>query len=168
MLLTNMAVLGYNFNPVSFYICHDKNDNPVCCMVEVSNTYREMKTYLITDKVDGKYTLNTTKYFYVSPFIDHDANFEFVVGIPGDKLNIRIDDIKEERRFFISTRTGNKKAFSGWNLLKYFLRFPVIPLQVMFLIHWNALLLWFKKIPSHKKAAHANLQRDVLRKYNND
>lgn len=164
MLLTNMAVLGYNFNPVSFYICYNKADQPVCCIVEVSNTYREMKTYLITEFTDGKYTLNTKKYFYVSPYIDHDANFEFVVGIPGDKLNIRIDDIKDDRRFFISTLTGKKKAFSGWNLLKYFLRFPIIPLQIMFLIHWNALLLWFKKIPYHKKSAHADLQRDVLRK----
>lgn len=168
MLLTNMAVLGYNFNPVSFYICYNKADQPVCCIVEVSNTYREMKTYLITEMRDGKYYLNTTKYFYVSPFIDHDANFEFTVSIPDEKLNIRIDDIKEERRFFISTLTGKRKAFSGWNLLKYFLRFPVIPLQVMFLIHWNALLLWWKKIPFHKKAAHVNLQRDVMRKYKAD
>lgn len=167
MLLTNMSVLGYNFNPVSFYICHDKNGSPVCCIVEVSNTYREMKTYLISEFVDGKFTLNTTKYFYVSPFIDHDANFEFVVGIPDEKLHIRIDDIKEDRRFFISTLTGKKKTFSGANLFWYFLRFPIIPLQVMFLIHWNALLLWFKKIPYHKKSAHANLQRDVMRKYEN-
>ncbi len=168
MLLTNMAVLGYNFNPVSFYVCHDKNNNVVCTIVEVSNTYREMKTYLVTEKKDEKYYLNTTKYFYVSPFIDHDANFEFVVGVPGEKLNIRIDDIKEGRKLFISTLTGNRKAFSGWNLLKYFLRFPIIPLQVMFLIHWNALLLWFKRIPYHKKTAHANLQRDVMRKYKAD
>jgi uncharacterized protein len=164
MLLTNMNVLGYNFNPVSFYICHDQNDEPVCCLVEVCNTYREMKTYLLTEMRNGKYTLNTPKYFYVSPFIDHDASFEFVVSIPGDKLNIRIDDIKNDRRFFISTLTGRKKAFTGGNLLRYFLRFPLIPLQIMFLIHWNALLLWFKKIPYHKKAAHADLQRDVLRK----
>jgi len=165
MLLTNMNVLGYNFNPVSFYICHDKTGNVVCSVVEVSNTYREMKTFLVTEKKDEKYYLNTTKYFYVSPFIDHDANFEFVVGVPDEKLNIRIDDIKEGRKIFISTLTGIRKEFSGWNLFKYFLRFPVIPLQVMFLIHWNALLLWLKKIPYHKKAAHANLQRDVLRKY---
>src|ERR1044071_130094 len=93
MLLTNMNVLGYNFNPVSFYICYDGSNNVVCTLVEVCNTYREMKMYLIRDQAEGRYTLNTTKYFYVSPFIDHDANFEFVVGIPDEKLNIRIDDI---------------------------------------------------------------------------
>lgn len=168
MLLTNMNVLGYNFNPVSFYICYDKTDTPVCCIVEVCNTYREMKMYLVTDLVDGKYTLNTQKYFYVSPFIDHDACFEFSVAIPDEKLNIRIDDIKEGRRFFISTLTGKQKAFSSGNLLLYFLRFPIIPLQIMFLIHWNALILWWKKIPYHKKGAHSNLQRDVLRKYKSE
>lgn len=167
MLLTNMNVLGYHFNPVSFYICHDKNGTPVCCVVEVCNTYREMKPYLVTDFKDGKYTLNTTKYFYVSPFIDHDANFEFVISIPGEKLNIRIDDIKDGKRFFISTLTGTRKAFSGTNLLWYTLRFPLIPLQVMVLIHWNALLLWWKKIPFHRKAAHIDLQRDVYRRMDN-
>lgn len=168
MLLTNMNVLGYNFNPVSFYFCYDKNENPVCCVIEVGNTFREMKPFLVTDLADGKYYLNTTKYFYVSPFIDHDANFDFTVGIPNDKLNIRIDDIKNDKRFFISTLTGSRKPLTAGNLLWYAIRFPFIPLKVISLIHWNALILWLKKIPHHKKSAHANLQRDVLRRYENE
>lgn len=166
MLLTGMNVLGYNFNPVSFYFCYNKADQPVCAIAEVSNTFREMKPYLLDKETltDNRFLLNTTKYFYVSPFFDHDANFEFKLGIPAEKLNIRIDTIKEQRRSFISTLTGVSRKMSATNLMWYALRFPLIPLRIMFLIHWNALLLWLKKIPFHKKAEQTELQRDVFNK----
>jgi uncharacterized protein len=167
MLLTNLNVLGYNFNPVSFYYCFDENNETVCCIAEVSNTFREMKPYLIGKEnlSEGNFHLNTKKYFYVSPFIDHDTDFDFNLRIPGEKLNIRIDDYKEGERFFISTLTGTKKPFSNANLLKYSLRFPLITLKIITLIHWNALLLWSKKLVFHPKAANQHLQKNVYRKY---
>ncbi len=166
MLLTNLNVLGYNFNPVSFCYCYDKNDQPLCCVAEVSNTFREMKPFFMGREQlkDNAFTLNTTKHFYVSPFIDHDANFEFDLKIPGEKLNIRIDDHKDGKRFFISTLTGTKKPLTNANLFWYAIRFPLIPLWIMGLIHWNALLLWFKKIRYYKKAEFPDLQKDVFNK----
>jgi uncharacterized protein len=167
MLLTNLHVLGYNFNPVSFYYCYDDKDNLICCIAEVGNTFGEMKPYVLDlNCFDGeKFHLHTTKYFYVSPFIDHDANFDFNLGVPSEKLNIRIDDYKNEERFFISTLTGTKKELNNRRLLWYSVRFPFITLKIITLIHWNALRLWMKKVPYHKKAAQADLQRDVHRRY---
>ena len=166
MLLTNLNVLGYNFNPVSFYYCFDKNNSPLCVVAEIGNTFGEMKPFLMTDKnlSENKYHLNTTKYFYVSPFIDHDTNFDFNLTIPEEKLNIRIDDYKNEERFFISTLTGLKKPLSNSNLLWYSIRFPFITLKIITLIHWNAVKLWIKKIPYHKKGANQHLQKDVYRR----
>lgn len=167
MLLTNLNVLGYNFNPVSFYFCFDEKDQPLCCISEISNTFREMKPFFLgKDQLkDNVFHLNTTKYFYVSPFIDHDTNFDFNLGIPGEKLNIKIDDYKDEKRFFISTLTGTKKPLNNLNLLWYSIRFPFITLKIISLIHWNAMLLWMKKIHYHKKASYPELQKDVFNKY---
>lgn len=169
MLLTNLNTLGYNFNPVSFYYCFDEKDEPLCCVAEVSNTFREMKPYFIgKDKLhDEAFKLNTTKNFYVSPFIDHDAHFDFNLALPGEKLNIRIDDYKNEKRFFISTLTGTKKALTNGNLAWYAIRFPLIPLWIMTLIHWNALLLWIKKIRYYKKTEFPELQKDVYNRSEN-
>ncbi len=166
MLLTNLNVLGYNFNPVSFYYCFDENNLPLCCVSEVGNTFGEIKPYLLTNQhlSGNKYHLNTIKYFYVSPFIDHDTSFDFNLSIPDEKLNIRIDDFKEGKRFFISTLTGTKKALNNRNLLLYSIRFPFITLKIITLIHWNALLLYLKKLPFHKKGANQDLQRDVYRR----
>lgn len=167
MLLTNLNVLGYNFNPVSFYFVYDEQGEILCSIAEVSNTFREMKPYLLSKDLlkDGRFHLNTTKYFYVSPFIDHDTNFDFNIGVPGDKLNIRIDDYKNGECFFISTLTGNCEALTNKKLLWYSFRFPLLTLRIMGLILWNALLLWIKKLPYHAKAANPHLQKDVYRKY---
>lgn len=165
LLLTNLNVLGYNFNPVSFYFCLDAKQRPLCCVTEVSNTFREMKPYFLgPDTFDGnKFVKRVTKYFYVSPFIDHDASFDFQIGWPGEKLNIRIDDVKDGERFFISTLTGRQKKLTNLTLLGYSLRFPLIPLRIMGLIHWQAFLLWLKKIRYYKKSEHKDLQRNILK-----
>jgi len=167
MLLTNLNVLGYNFNPVSFYFCFDAQDLPICAVAEVSNTFREMKPYLLGPETlkDGRFRLRTTKYFYVSPFIDHDADFDFALSIPGEKLNIKIDDYKDDERFFISTLTGQQKQLTNLTLFWYALRFPLITLRVISLIHLQALLLWLKKIRFYKKDQNQDLQREVYRKY---
>jgi DUF1365 family protein len=85
--------------------------------------------------------------------------------IPGEKLNIRIDDLKDGERFFISTLTGTKKSLNNRNLFWYSIRFPFITLQIITLIHWNAMRLWFKKIRYYKKSEHPDLQREVFNKY---
>jgi DUF1365 family protein len=168
MLLTNLNVLGYNFNPVSFYYCYDENNLPLCVVCEIGNTFGELKPFLLKKEhlSENKYHLNTTKYFYVSPFIDHDTNFDFNLVIPDEKLNIRIDDYKDGERFFISTLTGSKQPLTNMNLVWYSIRFPFITLKIITLIHWNAIKLWIKKIPYHKKSANQELQKDVFRRTN--
>ncbi len=167
MLLTNLNILGYNFNPVSFYFVYDGNNRPVCSVAEIGNTFGEMKPYLLTKEqlTKNKFHLNTTKYFYVSPFFNHDANFDFNLVIPDDVLNLRIDTFHKEERVFISTLIGSKKPLSNLNLLWYSIRFPFLTLKIITLIHWNALLIWRKKIPYHKKEDDLNLQQGVYRKY---
>jgi DUF1365 family protein len=171
MVLTNLCTLGYQFNPVSFYFCYDEAGEPLCSIVEVCNTFREMKPYFLgTDtKHNDRYTLNTTKYFYVSPFTEMDTNFDFDLQIPVEKLQVKIDDFdKEGKRFFISTLSGSRKPLTDGRLLLYFISFPLITLQVIGLIHWQALKLWLKKLPYHKKESDKELQKEVYRPYNSN
>ena len=46
LALTNFRVLGYVFNPVTFYVCLLGNE-PLCAIAEVENTFYEVKPYLI-------------------------------------------------------------------------------------------------------------------------
>jgi DUF1365 family protein len=171
MLLTNLSVLGYNFNPVSFYFCYNEQGAPLCTVVEISNTFHEMKLFLIgrEELKEGRFRQRVEKFFYVSPFIDLDTLFDFNLGIPAEQLDIRIDDYdKEGNRFFISTLRGERKPLTNGNLLRYFFSIPLIPLRVMGLIHWQAFQLWRKNFSFHKKAANRELQKDVYKPYKNN
>ena len=169
MVLTNLCTAGYQFNPVSFYFCYDEQEKPVCSIVEVCNTFLEMKPYFLgaDTKQDDRFKLNTEKYFYVSPFIDMDTNFDFDLHIPGEKLQVKIDDYdKKGNKFFISTLSGTRKPLTDSNLLYYFISFPMITLKIIGLIHWQALKIFIKKIPFHKKNDNIHLQKEVYRPYN--
>ena len=168
MLLTNLSVLGYNFNPVSFYFCFDRNGNPLCAVAEISNTYREMKMFFFAkNELQGNsFKQRKQKFFYVSPFIDLDTSFDFNLQIPNEQLDIKIDDYdKDGELFFLSTLKGQKKQLTNRNMLRYFFTIPLVPLQVMVLIHWQAFKLWVKKIKYHPKAANRDLQKDVYKPY---
>lgn len=164
MLLTHLRTFGYIFNPVSFYFCFDENEHPVCAIAEVGNTFREMKPYLVDerDSLSGAFKKRALKYFYVSPFMDLDIAFDFDLRVPGEKLDLRIDDMADNQRILLSSLTGRPKPLTNWNLIKFMIKYPLITLWVIFLIHWNALLLYWKGLSFHPKTANPELQRDLL------
>ena len=47
VLVTLPRVLGYLFNPVSFYFCYDAAGSCVASLAEVTNTFKEMKPYFL-------------------------------------------------------------------------------------------------------------------------
>lgn len=169
MLVTLPRVLGYIFNPVSFYFCSDATGTPLCAVVEVGNTFRELKPYLLpTPESDGRFRLVTPKHFYVSPFSSLDLCFAFKLRIPGETLDIHIDDRAldpangTDRPVLLSALTGRRAPLTTARLLWFTLKYPFITLKVIALIHWHAVLLWLRRLPWHRKAANADLQRDVF------
>ena len=166
-LITLPRILGYIFNPVSFYFCADSAGEPICAVVEVSNTFREMKLYLLREPAqDGSYRLITPKLFYVSPFSDLDLAFDFKLRSPGDLLDIHIDDRVGDRRILLSALAGKRAPLTNGRLIWFTFKYPLLTLKVMFFIHWHALRLWMKKLPFRKKSAQPELQRDVLNPHN--
>lgn len=167
MLLTNVATFGYNFNPVSFYFCFDKEDKPVCVIPEVGNTFNELKPFFIGgEKLHGDtFKARMEKHFYVSPFIPHDIFFDFNLTVPNENLKIKIDDYKENDRVFITHLNGKRKELTNYNLVKYMVKYPFVTLKVIFAIHWQALKLIIKKVPYFKKEEFPELQKGVYVKW---
>ncbi len=162
-LVTLPRVFGYIFNPVSFYFCTDAAGAPLCAVVQVGNTFREMKPYLIREPAgeDG-FHLITPKHFYVSPFSPLDLAFDFKLRIPGEHLDIHIDDREDDRRILLSALTGTRAPLTAARLAWFTLKYPLITLKVIFLIHWHALLLWRARLPHYAKAARPEDQRGVF------
>ncbi|MBI2813583.1 MAG: DUF1365 domain-containing protein [Opitutae bacterium] len=165
LLVTLPRVLGYLFNPVSFYFCSDRDGRPVAALAEVTNTFREMKPFVLgpATRQGAAFTLRTPKYFYVSPFTDMDVAFDFTLRDPGDKLSVQIDDYDADRRTLTSSLTGTRRPLTDRALAWFTFKYPFLTLRIIGLIHWNALRIYLKKVPWFAKAARPGAQRDLYR-----
>ncbi len=167
LLVTLPRVLGYLFNPVSFYFCQDRTGAPVAALAEVTNTFKEMKPYLLGPETrrDGVFSLRVPKYFYVSPFSEVDVAFDFTLRVPGDQLSVKIDDHLGPTRTLTSTLAGPRRPLTDARLAWFTLKYPLLTLRIIGLIHWHAFRLWLKNVPWFAKSARGADQRELYRPY---
>jgi DUF1365 family protein len=163
-LLTLPQLLGYTFNPVSVFSCFDENDRPLTSVIQVGNTFGELKPYLVPCDPAGRgFHVRVPKNYYVSPFSELDLEFDFRFDAPGQRLRLAIDDYRGGERVLVSTVTGAREELTAANLARFSIRYPLITLKVIVLIHWEALRLWIKKIPFRRKEAEPELQQGAHR-----
>lgn len=163
-LLTFPRVLGYGFNPVSFYYVEAADGTPLAAVAEVVNTFREMKLYAMDSKQpDGSWHRRVAKNFYVSPFSDPGDEFDFKLGIPAGSWRVNIDDHDAEGKVLVSSVRGERRDLKSTRLLWYAVKYPLLSLKIIGLIHWHALRLWIGKVPYFRKSERRDAQLDVLR-----
>jgi hypothetical protein len=166
-LLTLPRILGYVFNPISVYFCFERAGGAaVCAVAEVGNTFGEQKLYLLPapQQHDARlFVLRVPKHFYVSPFSSLTLQFDFRLRVPEQQLDIRVDDFDAERRILRTGLRGRRRALRDARLLWFTLKYPLLTLQVIALIHWHALRLWLRGLSWHRKADSPRLQQQVLR-----
>lgn len=166
-LLTGLRVFGHVFNPVSFYFCDDASGEPFAIIAEVHNTFGEQKPYLVTQRCQeepGRFEQSFLKHFYISPFSPLDPILELKLNQPGEHLALYVNSRHEgePQPFFRSSLTGQRRPLNLSTLVYYSLRFPMIGLKVVALIHWHALRLFLKRVPWYSKSANPELQRGIL------
>lgn len=159
LLVTNLRVFGYVFNPVSFYFLFDdssREETVRAVLVEVNNTYLEQKAFLIEDSSLEKVE---QKLFYVSPFVSYDDTFHFRLTPPEDTLTVMIDSKRENHVEVRSVLKANRVPMSRWELVRLSIRYPLQTIRVIFLIHWQAMRLYLRGVPFFQKKATDDLIR---------
>jgi len=92
-------------------------------------------------------TLTTSKCFTVSPFCTISGEYRFRFYNGDDRNLARIDYHDNDGLLLTTSMSGRRSALSRRNLLKFALGIPWQSLLVMLRIHWQAFLLWLKKVP---------------------
>lgn len=162
-LITFPRVLGYGFNPVSFYYITSAQGQEIAAVAEVVNTFREMKLYRMDSLAEGRWHLRISKNFYVSPFTDPGAEFDFTLGLPAEKWQVNIDDYADGERILLSSVRGEKRELTSLRLFYYAFKYPLLSLKIIALIHWHAFRLWLKRVPFFRKSDRLEAQLEVMR-----
>jgi len=154
-LITMPRILGYAFNPLSVYFCRDESGSLRAILYEVSNTFGESHSYLIPVAEDAEPPIRQAcaKGFYVSPFLDADLGYRFTVTPPDEKVAIAIDVARGGERMLHAALVGTRRPLTDAALATVFLSHPLVTLKVIAAIHWEALILWLKRIGLRDRTA---------------
>jgi hypothetical protein len=144
-------VLGYAFNPVSFWLCLDEKKNIRAVLCDVNNTFGENHKYLCSNEkasvIKPEHWIEAEKLFHVSPFLKREGKYEFRFSLKNKDLKIWINFYnKEGKKQLITSLIGTLESLTKHSLRKNFWKHPLVTLKTIYLIHWQALKLILKGI----------------------
>ncbi|WP_319240420.1 DUF1365 domain-containing protein [uncultured Propionivibrio sp.] len=150
ILQTFPRLLGFVFNPVSFWFCHHADGRLIAILAEVNNTFGGTHSYLLhrdgETLADGD-ELRAEKVFHVSPFNEVVGGYRFRFRLARAVQQACIDYDDGEGALLLTSISGQARAWSAGALFGAFLRMPWMTLGVVLRIHWQALKLWINGVP---------------------
>lgn len=142
-MLTFPRLWGFVFNPLSIYFLYDKNKNLKAILHQVKNTFGGQHCYLLEpQKLSEKSNhikQSAQKIFHVSPFIQMDCHYDFILQEPEEELDIAIHQFQPNGKILTATWDGKRYDLTDKNILKAVLRHPLMTLKIIVGIHWEAL-----------------------------
>lgn len=144
LLVTQPRVLGWVFNPVSFFVGLI-GGRPSAILAEINNTYDQTYAYVLDAKrrIESRrgVAFVTDKSFFVSPFIPDRARYHWELRELSDEIDIRVTVRTDGRPALAARLSGARRKLSDLELLRAFLRHPALPAQIWLRIHGQALRL---------------------------
>jgi DUF1365 family protein len=155
-LIAYPRVLGHEFNPASFFLCRDGAGTLQVVIVEVHNTHGERRLYTLRPEATrAAHVASMEKDFYVSPFISLDAAYTVRVQDRPDEVRIVIDETENGQPVLQASVVARRRPLTDLALLRMLVRYPLVTLKTIGMIHWHAFRLWRRgaKFHSHGAAA---------------
>ncbi|MEM6105033.1 DUF1365 family protein [Mycobacterium sp. 050272] len=142
--LLQARVLGYVFNPLSVFWCHDRDGQLRHVIAEVHNTYGERHAYLLPP---ADVPVVTEKKFYVSPFNAVDGYYLVRAPRPDDEVDITIELRRDRQPAFVANMRGKRRPASAGQVAIMQLISPLAPLVVAVRIRIQGITLWLRRVP---------------------
>ena len=153
-LLSYPRILGYVFNPLSVYFCRDGDGRLGAIVYEVTNTFRERRSYVIPvgdnegcGEAGDVVAQSCDKAMAVSPFTSGDAEYGFHVLPPQDRVVVGVA-VRQGGRPVLKTHfSGTCLPFTDTQIARLMVSHPLLTLKVVAAIHLEAAKLWWKGVP---------------------
>lgn len=144
-------VLGYAFNPIATFTCHDRDGRVRAVLCQVSNTFGERHNYLVAHAdggpIDAHHEMAAAKVFHVSPFCRVEGRYRFRFGGKAPRTWTRIDYDDASGPLIATVVHGHEEPLDDARLARAFFAYPLMTLGVIARIHWQALRLWARRVP---------------------
>jgi DUF1365 family protein len=140
-LQTFPRILGFVFNPVSFWYCFDGKTH-VATIAEVNNTFGESHSYVVPAS-----QLRQHKVLHVSPFFKVTGDYEFAFTLSLEERSADIKYFNDQRQLFFGRISGQSVEWNNKNLFWTWMRHPLMTFAVVFYIHLHAFILLLKGVP---------------------
>ena len=150
-LLCYPRILGYVFNPLSVFYVYNKKEELISILYEVKNTFGEQHTYIFKVENDNLLQHNCEKKFHVSPFIEMNCNYFFRILKPAQKISVIIDQYQLNEKILYASQDGTRVDLTSSELIKSYLKHPLMTFKIISAIHFEAFKLWTKGIKFIKK-----------------
>lgn len=154
-LLAHLRYFGHVFNPVSFYYCLAADGSTLDTVVaEITNTpWKQRHAYVLPAAAAERHgralAWEFDKVFHVSPFMPMSRRYHWRFTAPDDTVRVHMDVLDLERREFDATLVLHRRPWTTANLARVLWRYPLMTVQVVLAIHWQALRLWLRGNPVH-------------------
>ena len=150
-LVTNLRVVGYAFNPASFFLCRDEAGELRAVIVEVHNTHGERHLYSLRSPAEPSgFVDSMDKAFYVSPFIEMTGRYTVRVRDEPTRLRITINEDPGDGLLLHTSLDLVRRRLSDRMVLRMLVRHPFVTHATIGLIHWHALRLWLRGAHFHR------------------
>ncbi len=140
-------MLGFVFNPLSLFFVEDARGRLEAVIYEVNNTFGQTHAYVVPALGRACERQEADKRLYVSPFYRVEGAYRFRLMPPGERFGLVITKVVDGAVDFTATLQAKRRPLTDAALVKLLFSMPFMTLGVLLAIHWQALLLWFKRAP---------------------
>ena len=149
LFVTSPRLLGYAFNPISFYFCYDDTGRLGAVLHQVKNTFGDQIGYLMPVQGEAMLRQAAPKRMHVSPFFDMQGGYRFALTPPHEKLMVSIQYGQEQEKRMTATMSLKARPFTDASILRLLAEMPLAPMKVITAIHWQALKLYLRGAKFH-------------------